>query len=329
MTASTLYRGDNLEVLRRHVEDRSVDLVYLDPPFQSGQDYGLAPTDREGEERTGSASVESAPVFADRWSWDAAAVEAYARVIEGGGGAAGAMRAFRRLLGTGDMLAYLSMMAPRLLEIHRALAPTGSLYLHCDPNASHYLKLLLDAVFGAARFQREIVWRIGWVSGYKTRARNWIRNHDVLLFYTKGERFTFNKEYLPYPEGYRRRDGKRPTGEGVPLEDTWNCQPADKLHSIQIMSFSREKRGYPTQKPEALLKRIVRASSEEGDLVLDPFCGSGTALVAAERLGRRWIGIDASEPAIALARQRLGEVRDDGEPACRVVGCRPPAESDS
>lgn len=200
------------------------------------------------------------------------------------------------------------MMAPRLIELRRALKRTGSLYLHCDPTASHYLKILLDAVFGPERFQREIVWRIGWVSGYKTQAKNWIRNHDILLYYTKTDEFTFNKEYIPYPSDYRRRDGKRPTGKGIPIEDTWNCHPADTLNSIMIMSFSREKLSYPTQKPLALLRRIIQASSNEGDVVLDPFCGCGTTVAAAQELRRHWLGIDITHLAVNLMKHRLQDM---------------------
>lgn len=302
MPENTLYYGDNLGVLRQHVPDESIDLVYLDPPFKSDQDYNVL-----FEEQNGTAATAQIKAFKDTWRWDRAAAESYEEVVEAGGRVGDTLRAFRVMLKTSTMLAYLSMMAPRLTELHRALKPTGSLYLHCDPTASHYLKVLLDAIFGPQRFQREIVWRIGWVSGYKTLAKNWIRNHDTILFYTKSDDFVFNKEYIPYPKGYRRRDGQKPTGKGIPMEDTWNCQEADILHSIMIMSFSGEKMGYPTQKPEALLERIIRASSNEGDVVLDPFCGCGTAVVAAERLRRRWIGMDVTHLAVNLIKHRLQE----------------------
>ncbi|HEX4445617.1 MAG TPA: site-specific DNA-methyltransferase, partial [Polyangiaceae bacterium] len=155
-------------------------------------------------------------------------------------------------------------------------------------------------------FQREIVWRIGWVSGFKSRARSWIRNHDTLLFYAKGGRpATFNKEYVPYPEGYVRRDGKPPRAAGYPMEDVWNASDVDRMDSIQIMSFSGEKVGYPTQKNESLVSRIVRASSNPGDIVVDCFVGSGTTAAVAEKLGRRWVACDASPIAVHTARKRL------------------------
>ena len=199
---------------------------------------------------------------------------------------------------------YLKFMEPRLKEIHRLLKDTGSFYLHCDTNASHYIKVMLDSIFGMKHFRNEIVWRIGWVSGFKTQANSWIRNHDIILYYTRGETI-FNKKYIPYPKGYTRRDGKKAMGKGVPIEDTWNCNEADTIDSIQIKSFSNEKVGYPTQKPVELLDRIIEASSNKGDVVLDPFCGSGTTLVAADRLQRAWIGIDVSPKAVEITAQRI------------------------
>ena len=186
------------------------------------------------------------------------------------------------------------------------LATDGSLYVHLDENVSHYVKAVLDEVFGNDCFQREIVWRIGWLSGYKTAAPNWIRNHDVIYYYTKTPRqFTFNKEYIPYPADYVRRDGKKPEGKGYPIEDVWNGSSMDRMDSIQIMSFSNEKVGYPTQKNENLLERVIGASSNPGDLVLDCFCGSGTTAAVAEKLGRRWITCDLGRFAIHTARKRL------------------------
>jgi site-specific DNA-methyltransferase (adenine-specific)/adenine-specific DNA-methyltransferase len=210
------------------------------------------------------------------------------------------------------------MLAPRVELMRDLLAPRGSFYLHVDPTVGHAVKLLCDEVFSAECFQREIVWRIGWLSGYKTAARNWIRNHDLIFFYTRGPKeFTFNKQYVPYPPGYRRRDGSLPKGVGTPLEDVWNASPSENalkgeesLDSIQIKSFSREKTGYPTQKNESLLRRILSASSNPGDLVADFFCGSGTTLVAAEKLERRWIGCDSGALAIDIARQRLLNLPD-------------------
>jgi len=213
----------------------------------------------------------------------------------------------------GGVAGLVAMLDPRLRLIHELLAPQGSLYVHVDPTVGHAVKLLLDEIFGPGCFQREIVWRIGWVSGFKTRARNWIRNHDLLFFYAKDPaRFTFNKRYLPHPPGYLRRDGSPPKGKGVPLDDVWNAGDAElslrgreSLDSIQIKSFSTEKTGYATQKNESLLERIIEASSDPGGLVADVFCGSGTTLSVAERLGRRWIGCDVGHSAIHIATARL------------------------
>lgn len=197
--------------------------------------------------------------------------------------------------------------------------PEAAIYVHVDEKVGHYVKLLLDEVFGRDRFQREIVWRIGWVSGYKSAAKNWIRNHDVIYYYTLNPRsFTFNKEYIPYPAGYVRRDGNPPTGEGYPIEDVWNASPmehqlegADSLDSIQIKSFSTEKTGYATQKNESLLRRVIRASTNEGDLVADFFCGSGTTAAVAEKLGRKWIAADLGRFAVHTTKKRLIQVQRD------------------
>lgn len=201
--------------------------------------------------------------------------------------------------------AFVEALRQRLILIHELLSSDGSLYVHLDSRKSHYIKVVLDEIFGEAKFEREIVWRIGWISGYKSAANNWIRNHDTLLYYRRGDTKVFNKDYLPYPEDYVRRDGSEPTGQGVPIEDTWNCNPADRLDSIQIMSFSGEKTGFPTQKNRNLLDRIIRASSNEGDIVLDAFVGSGTTAVVAEKLKRRWIAIDSAKYAIYTTQREL------------------------
>ena len=264
-----LYGGDNLEIMAGLLPqlEGQVDLVYIDPPFSSNADYTL------------SAQAGGGAAYTDRW----------ADGLEG----------------------YLAMLWPRLRLIHRLLSPTGSLYVHLDPTAAHYVKVLLDELFGAECFQREIIWRIGWISGYKSAVPNWCRNHDTILFYTRAPHgFTFNKPYIPHPPGYQRRGGGE--GRGRPAEDVWNANAAeaaltgaDSLDSIQIKSFSREKTGYPTQKNESLLRRIVAASSNPGDLVADFFCGSGTTLVVAEGLGRRWLGCDAGATAVHVTRKRL------------------------
>ncbi len=200
---------------------------------------------------------------------------------------------------------YIAWMEDKLRECHRVLKDTGSMYLHCDWHANAHLRILMDEIFGENNIRNEIIWRIGWVSGYKTQKIGWIRNHDTIFYYTKTDNFSFNKEYIPYPENYTRRDGSKPTGKGIPIEDTWNCSSADVLDSIMIKSFSKEKLGYPTQKPVSLLERIIKASSNPTDLVLDPMCGCGTAISVAHQLGRRWIGVDVSPTACKLMASRM------------------------
>ena len=307
----TLYSDDCLNVLNDELAlpAGSVDLIYLDPPFNSKTSYNLPFKGKDKDARPVEA-------FNDTWTWGNREDELLATLASGPltRNLADVVNLAQRLgvkgeLGGGDvsLAPYLVNMAARLLAMRRVLADTGSIYLHCDPTASHYLKLLMDAVFGSRNFRNEVIWRIGWVSGYKTQKRGWIRNHDVILYYVKTQKATktFNKEYVPYPAGYVRRDGQLPKGKGIPIEDTWNCNTADVLNSIMIMSYSGEKLGYPTQKPLGLLERIIKASSPPGGLVLDPFCGCGTAVHAAEKLGRKWIGIDISTFAVGLMRERI------------------------
>ena len=356
-----LYFGDNLVILREHVAGESVDLVYLDPPFNSNATYNVLFGEKSGEK-----SAAQITAFDDTWHWGMEAEAAFKELVETAPPKLveliGAMRAF---LGPSDMMAYLAMMALRLAELHRVLRPTGSLYLHCDPTASHYLKLLLDGVFGPACFRNEIIWKRSHAhSDSKQGAQHYGRVTDSLLFYSKGDRITWNPQYMPYDEGYVERDYRRadPDGRryridniqgpggaakgnpyyevmgvnrywryskekmdelikqgriiqtrpgavpqykryldempGVPVQNLWADLPV-------LNNRSKEVLGYPTQKPEALLERIIKASSNEGDLVLDPFCGCGTSIVAAERLKRRWIGIDVTHLAISLMVHRL------------------------
>lgn len=313
-----LYYSDNLPVLR-NLESESIDLIYLDPPFNSNRAYNIIYPDDMGQ----------VTAFDDTWTWTPQCDEYIAEMKNARGNnsslkAYDILCAFTSAMGKVQINAYLINMAIRLIEMRRILKSTGSIYLHCDPTASHYLKILMDRIFGEKNFRSEIIWRIGWVSGFKTQKKGWIRNHDTILYYLKSPtaKEAFNKEYIPYPEGYARRDGQAPTGKGVPIEDTWNCSDADRLDSIMIKSFSKEKLGYPTQKPLALLKRIVHASSNSGETVLDPFCGCGTTIAAAEVLNRQWIGIDITYSAIAaiqerFKRQRLniwGDIDIVGEP---------------
>ena len=363
MTSNSLYYGDNLDILRRYVQDESVDLIYLDPPFNSNQTYNIL-----FQEKDGSQSASQIKAFGDTWHWDETAARSYEETVEVGGQVAEAMQAFRKLVGTNDMLAYMSMMAPRLVELRRVMKPTGSLYLHCDPTASHFLKLLMDAVFDPINFRTEIIWkRTSAHSDTKQGRRQHGRIHDVLLFYTKNDDWNWNPVYTEYdPEyvenfyrfvepdtgrKYRLGDLTGPGGAakgnpryevmgvtrywryskermqglihqgrvvqttpgavpaykryldempGVPLQDLWtDIRP--------IGSQAAERLGYPTQKPVTLLERIIQASSREGDTVLDPFCGCGTTIAAAQKLDRRWIGIDITHLAISLIRYRLGD----------------------
>ena len=203
---------------------------------------------------------------------------------------------------------FIEFLRRRLILAKEILSDDGSIYVHLDEKKSHYIKVIMDEL--GFVFQREIVWRIGWVSGYKTKAKNWIRNNDIILFYTKSKDFTFNKEYIPYPKDYKRRDGKKPEGDGYAIEDTWNCSNLDVMNSIQIMSFSEEKTGYPTQKNENLLKRIIESATNEGDLVMDFFAGSGTTAAVAEQLNRRWIVCDIGKLAYFTIQKRILQLID-------------------
>jgi len=295
-----LYYGDNLDVLRRHVRSETVDLVYLDPPFQSGKDYNVLFAEQDG-----SRSAAQIKAFQDTWRWDQAAATAYEEAVERGGNISRALQAFRLFLGDTDMMAYLSMMAPRLVELQRVLKPTGTIYLHCDPTASHYLKMLMDAAFEPKNFRNELVWCY---AGGGIPKNDFPRKHDVILRYTKTDEYRYQPCYRPYSEGTVQRGRTRVKGkyfeqglrpEGTPVNDWWPDVP--KITS----PTDPEKLGYPTQKSEALLERIIAASSREGDTVLDPFCGCGTAIAVAQRLKRRWIGIDITHLAITLIKHRL------------------------
>lgn len=264
-----------------------IDLIYIDPPFATGADFKFnAQIGEEDLEVTKEHSIIEEKAYRDTW-------------------------------GKG-LQTYLSMMYERLVIMRELISEEGSIYVHLDATVGHYVKLILDEVFGPNSFQREIVWRIGWISGYKSAAKNWIRNHDTILYYVKTPgRFTFNKEYIPYPAGYERRGGENPNGKGYPIEDVWNANTfefnlkgEDSLDSIQIKSFSQEKTGYATQKNESILRRIINASSNPGDLVADFFSGSGTTLAVAEKLGRRWIGCDLSRWAIHVTRKRLLDIEN-------------------
>jgi DNA modification methylase len=314
-----LYYGDCLDIMRRHAASESIDLIYLDPPFNSDRTYNLIYKGSKAQERA----------FIDTWTWNDSAEIAFReltdRIPQGVHVPVPLqemMTALKVFLSQHrDMLAYLSMMAIRLVEMRRVLRKTGSIYVHCDPTASHYLKMILDALFGPENFRREIIWRSGWISGFKARAKNWARNHDTILYYLRSHReeFTFNKDlaYKPHGKDYERRGGGE-NPKGVAIDDVWD---EVALYSPWIKSFSDEKLGYRTQKPLALLERIIAVSSNKGDLVLDPFCGCGTTIEAAETLERKWIGIDIAIRAIEIVKDRLDDEfkkrvwKEYGEPA--------------
>ena len=376
---NNLFFGDNLDILREYIDDESVDLIYLDPPFNSQAQYNVL--FQSPQEDAAAAQVEA---FRDTWTWGDEAEWAYKEIMRLGSGTARFIDALRSALGESDMMAYLAMMAIRLHELRRALKETGSLYLHCDPTASHYLKILLDGIFGHKSFRNEIVWRR---TGAHGRAKRWGPIHDTILFFTAGSTYTWNRVYEDYDPSYiekfyrftdeygryrlvtldgpgiRRGSSGKPW-RGVDPTDKgrhWELPPdralpdwfefpvgyaqmtvqerldildlagliywpprgsvpqyrrylevadgnpiQDIISDIRpIGSHSRERIGYPTQKPIALLNRILDASSNEGDTVLDPFCGCGTAIEAAQRANREWIGIDIAVHAVKVIEARL------------------------
>lgn len=274
--------GDNKFVMSSLLEKFAgqIDLIYIDPPYATGADFKVNIEVGENcEEITKEHSIIEEKAYRDTWG-------------EG-------------------IQSFLPWIYERILLMKDLLSPSGSIYIHLDYRTASHVRIITDEIFGPDNLQREIIWRIGWISGYKSKAKNWIRNHDNILFYNKDpNEFTFNKEYIAYPKDYVRRDGKKPDGEGYPIEDTWNCNNMDILDSIQIMSFSSEKTGFETQKNENLLSRIIKASSNEGDLVADFFCGSGTTCVVAEKLERRWIGVDFGRYGIHTTRKRLLEIEN-------------------
>lgn len=361
--SNALYYGDNLGYLRE-MDRESVDLIYLDPPFNSKSTYNLLFRSPQG----GAVQAQTT-AFKDTWFWDNPAEKAFDDVLASGSPASGIMRALRSFLGESDLMAYLAMMGVRLIELRRVLKQTGSLYLHCDPTASHYLKLLLDGAFGPGTFINEIVWeRTNTKSHAYTRFSS---SHDVILSYGKGETHTWNPAFLPHADSYikshygniDKNTGRRYTlGDclnpnpdrpnltyewngttrvwrwtkekmqayhdegrlvytrtgmprfkryldemaGTPLSDVWT-------DIFPINSQAQERLGYPTQKPLVLLEGIISASSNEGDVILDPFCGCGTTIEAAEELRRKWIGIDITHHAIDVIEGRLRAKHPDAD----------------
>lgn len=376
--SNVLHYGDNLHVLREQIANESVDLIYLDPPFNSNANYNILFKSPEGQDS--DAQIEA---FEDTWHWTDEAEAAFDDVMKSGNTKAfDLLNAMRSFLGENDMMAYLAMMAVRLIELHRVLKPAGSLYLHCDPTASHYLKLLMDGVFGPKNFKNEIVWKR--TSSHASSVR-WAPVHDTIFFYSKSDEFNWNRVLESYDESYitkhyRQSDergqfqvdnltgsgtrqgdsgkpwrGVDPTSRGrhwgVPgaflkrygyEQDVEGLTVQEKLEFLDEKGFiywppkgemprlkryldpdggvpirsiindigpisaqAQERLGYPTQKPLALLERIIAASSSEGDVILDPFCGCGTAVHAAEKLKRKWVGIDVTHLAISLIEKRM------------------------
>lgn len=359
---NTLYYGDNLEILKEYIPSSSVDLVYLDPPFNSNRNYNVLFKDESGKD-----SESQITAFEDTWHWNPATEATFFELITNSPERVSMMiGSLRQFIGPNQMMAYLVMMAARLVELHRVLKPTGSLYLHCDPTASHYLKIILDTIFGPDQFRNEIIWKR--TSAHNDRAQGNVihmgRVHDVILFYSKTNQVTRNEIYGPHSEGYiasfyrfSDADGRLYTLDnitgpggaskgnpqyeflgvtrywryskskmqelyekgriiqtkpgtvprykryldempGIALQDIWdNIQP--------LQSQAAERLGYPTQKPLSLLERIIQTSSNPGDIVLDPFCGCGTAIAAAQKLARTWIGIDITHLSIALQKYRI------------------------
>jgi DNA modification methylase len=357
-----LYYGDNLNILRDFIPDESVDLIYLDPPFNSKATYNLL-----FKEKDGKASEAQIEAFDDTWQWDIGTARIYEElVLEAPERLSKLIQALRQFLGSNDMMAYLVMMAVRLVELHRVLKSTGSIYLHCDPTASHYLKLVMDAVFGVDNYRNEIIWKRTSSHGNVINKHGWI--HDIIFFYSKTSKWKWDQQFTPYNKSYtdkfynliepetgrryqktdltapmsRASKGQLYDWKGYSpgstrcwvyakekmealdqqgrliysktggirykryLDEMLGIKTQDIWDDVMITKKS-ERLGYPTQKPEALLERIINASSNEGDIVLDPFCGCGTAVAVAERLKRRWIGIDITHLAITLMKKRLDD----------------------
>jgi len=304
---NTLYYGDNLEILRDYIKDETIDLIYLDPPFNSKRDYNIL-----FGEKNGSKSHAQIKAFEDTWHWDIKAEETYVEIVEKlpNKEIACLIKALRSFLGENDMMAYLVMMAIRLQELHRVLKPTGSIYLHCDPTASHYLKIIMDSIFTPKHYRNEIIWCYYGASSPKQK--QFPRKHDTIFWYSKSDNWIFNADdvRIPYAESTLKRIKTTPTSifhgkrtkrtaheKGKIIEDHWFIYP--------VVSTAIERLGYPTQKPERLLEIIIKASSNKENVVLDPFCGCGTTISVAEKLNRKWIGIDITHLAISLMKHRL------------------------
>ena len=320
-----LYYGDNLEILRKYIKEESIDLCYIDPPFNSNRDYNQIYLNQGKEDKA------QAHAFTDTWEWDDVAINGFDEILLNDKNRFAIktillIEGLAKVLDKGSLFAYLIHITLRVTEIHRVLKPTGSFYLHCDPTASHYLKLVLDSIFctDGGDFKNEIIWHY---TGWNGKLKNsFNKRHDVIFFYTKTNKTLFNsfseewksvEEYVKLRkqkiltdengEKYVKSDGgngkrvKRYLSDameyGKPVSNVWII---DKLNNS-----SKEKLGYDTQKPEALLERIIKASSNKGDVILDAYCGCGTTVAVAERLGRKWIGIDVTYQSVSLILWRL------------------------
>ena len=363
-----LYYGDNLEVLRKYVKDESVDLCYIDPPFNSKRNYNQI------YNNVGKEDIAQAQAFIDTWVWDDLAIKGFEEIVENQRGiftsqTTNLIIGLQTVLSQGSLLAYLISMTLRVAEIHRALKPTGSFYFHCDPTSSHYLKLIIDSVFcpNGGDFKNEVIWKR---TSARSDSHKWNHIHDVIFFYTKSSKYTWNTQYTEYDEKYTDKfyrhveegtgrrftlsdlmaSGTRNGSSGLPWKgidpntkgNHWKYtienlehlyqegriqfpkkaggvprykRYLDEMSGVAIQSIvtdiaplsaqSAEKLGYPTQKPEALLERIIQASSNKGDVVLDAYCGCGTTVAVAQKLNRKWIGIDITYQSISLILMRL------------------------
>lgn len=296
--------------MRQHLKDETVDVIYLDPPFNSKRSYSAIFSAPDGHESDAQITA-----FEDTWHWGIKAETEYQEIIDNAPSeVVDVLQSLRAFLGENDMMAYLTMMTNRLLEMHRVLKETGSIFLHCDPTASHYLKIIMDAIFGKTNFRNEIIWHY---KRWPTRSNRLQRMHDVILYYAKDadncsfttlfqsptastlKRWGNKKQNVTFDED----GGRLPTIEteevssGVPLDDVWDIPV--------IAPVSAERLGYPTQKPLALLDRILAISKSDNCVILDPFCGCGTALHSAEKMGLNWIGIDITHLAVNLIEKRL------------------------
>ena len=316
---NTLYYGDCLDVMA-NLPANSVDLIYLDPPFNSNANYNVLFGADDGGGKRSKTPVAQMMAFTDTWTWNAAAARRVSEIQSAVAHPAHkSVTGLKYLLGESGMLSYLSYIAVRLAAMRRILKPSGSIYLHCDPTASHYIKIVMDDIFGADNFRTEIVWKRS--SGFKRKtARKFPQKNDILLFYSAQEKgYVFNTQYTPHkPEYLKRfkrddsgrlyRDDVNPTGGGrriIYLDET-EGEIVDSVWTDinPVNPRAKERLGYPTQKPEALLERVIKASSDEGDIVLDPFCGCGTTIAAAAKLNRKFIGIDISPYAVNIIKTK-------------------------